>query len=112
MKNLEYIADELFNKIRGRYPSVTVGDNDATITNMPKQGRFFEFDFQPGKKVSISLDEDGIAVMYSTKLFDSNNASLKSNWFGFLKESTHNCVRGISTILMSDLLKFLFQVES
>ena len=32
--------------------------------------------------------------------------------FGFLKESTHNCVRGISTILMSDLLKFLFQVES
>ena len=86
MKNLEYIADELFNKIRGRYPSVTVGDNDATITNMPKQGRFFEFDFQPGKKVSISLDEDGIAVMYSTKLFDSNNASLKSNWFGFLKE--------------------------
>tara|TARA_B100001248_G_scaffold84511_2_gene61604 strand:- start:13851 stop:16463 length:2613 start_codon:yes stop_codon:yes gene_type:complete len=86
MKNLEYIADELFNKIRGRYPSVTVGDNDATITNMPKQGRFFEFDFQPGKKVSISLDEDGIAVMYSTKLFDSNDASLKSNWFRFLKE--------------------------
>ena len=86
MKNLEYIADELFNKIRGRYPSVTVGDNDATITNMPKEGRFFEFDFQPGKKVSISLDENGIAVMFSTKLFDSNNASLKSNWFSFLKE--------------------------
>ena len=86
MKNLEYIADELFNKIRGRYPSVTVGDNDATITNMPKEGRFFEFDFQPGKKVSISLDENGIAVMYSTKLFDSNDASLKSNWFSFLKE--------------------------
>ena len=86
MKNLEYIADELFNKIRGRYPSVTVGDNDATITNMPKEGRFFEFDFQPGKKVSISLDENGIAVMFSTKLFDSNDASLKSNWFSFLKE--------------------------
>ena len=86
MKNLEYIADELFNKIRGRYPSVTVGDNEATITNMPAQGRFFEFDFQPGKKVSISLDEDGIAVMFSNKLFDSNDASLKSNWFSFLKE--------------------------
>ena len=64
---------------------LTVG-NDATITNMPKEGRFFEFDFQPGKKVSISLDENGIAVMFSTKLFDSNDASLKSNWFSFLKE--------------------------
>ena len=86
MKNLDYIADELFNKIRGRYPNVTVGDNEATITNMPKEGRFFEFDFAEGKKVSVSLDEKGIAVMYSNKLFDSDDASLKSNWFSFLKE--------------------------
>ena len=86
MKNLDYIADELFNKIRGRYPNVTVGDSDATITNMPKEGRFFEFDFAKDKKVSVSLDEKGIAVMYSNKLFDSEDASLKSNWFAFLKE--------------------------
>ena len=46
MKNLEYIADELFNKIRGRYPSVTVGDNDATITNMPNAiSELFESNF-------------------------------------------------------------------
>jgi hypothetical protein len=86
MKNLDFIADELFNKIRGRYPNVTVGDGDATITNMPKEGRFFEFDFAEGKKVSISLDENGVAVMYSNKLFDSEDTSLKSNWFAFLKE--------------------------
>ena len=86
MKNLDFIADELFNKIRGRYPNVTVGDSDATITNMPKEGRFFEFDFAEGKKVSISLDDNGVAVMYSNKLFDSEDASLKSNWFAFLKE--------------------------
>ena len=83
MKNLETIADELFNKIRGRYPSVTVGDQDATITNMPKEGRFFEFDFAKDKKVSISLDEDGLKVMYSQQLFDEADASLKSNWYGF-----------------------------
>ena len=86
MKNLDIIADELFNKIRGRYPSVTVGDQDATITNMPKEGRFFEFDFAKDKKVSISLDEDGLKVMYSQQLFDEADASLKSNWYGFLKE--------------------------
>ena len=86
MKNLETIADELFNKIRGRYPSVTVGDQDATITNMPKEGRFFEFDFAKDKKVSISLDEDGLKVMYSQQLFDESDASIKSNWYGFLKE--------------------------
>ena len=74
MKNLDSIANELFNKIRGRYPSITVGDGDATITNAPKEGRFFEFDFAKGKKVSISLDEKDLTVMFSQKLFDSEDS--------------------------------------
>ena len=86
MKNLDSIANELFNKIRGRYPSITVGDGDATITNAPKEARFFEFDFAKGKKVSINLDEKDLTIMYSQKLFDSEDSSSKSNWFDFLKE--------------------------
>ena len=86
MKNLDSIANELFNKIRGRYPSITIGDGDATITNAPKEGRFFEFDFAKGKKVSISLDEKDLTVMFSQKLFDSEDSSSKSNWYNFLKE--------------------------
>ena len=86
MKNLDSIANELFNKIRGRYPSITVGDGDATITNAPKEARFFEFDFAKGKKVSINLDEEDLTIMYSQKLFDSEDSSSKSNWFDFLKE--------------------------
>ena len=86
MKNLDSIANELFNKIRGRYPSITVGDSDATITNAPKEARFFEFDFAKDKKVSISLDEKDLTIMYSQKLFDTEDKSIKSNWFAFLKE--------------------------
>ena len=63
MKNLETIANELFNKIRGRYPSITVGDMDATITNAPKEARFFEFNFAKDKKVSISLDEKDLTIL-------------------------------------------------
>ena len=66
MKNLDYIADELFNKIRGRYPNVTVGDNDATITNMPKEGRFFEFDFATDNSSWVDVVEtDGTEVSYT-----------------------------------------------
>ena len=86
MKNLDSIANELFNKIRGRYPSITVGDADATITNAPKEARFFEFDFAEDKKVSISLDEKDLTIMYSQKLFDDQDVASKSNWFAFLKE--------------------------
>ena len=86
MKNLDTVANELFNKIRGRYPSITVGDSDATITNTPKDARFFEFDFAKDKKVSISLDDSDLVIMYSQDLFDSDQESIKSNWFEFLKE--------------------------
>ena len=41
MKNLETIADELFHKIRGRFPKITVGNEAAEVVNKPKEARFF-----------------------------------------------------------------------
>ena len=86
MKNLETIADELFNKIRGRFPSITVGNESAEITNKPKEARFFEFDFSSGKKVSVSIDEKALTVMYGQDLFAEDEHVLKSKWFDLLKE--------------------------
>jgi len=86
MKNLETIADELFNKIRGRFPSITVGNESAEITNKPKEARFFEFDFASGKKVSVSIDENALTVMYGQDLFSEDEHVLKSKWFDLLKE--------------------------
>ena len=79
MKNLETIADELFNKIRGRFPSITVGDESAEITNKPKEARFFEFDFASGKKVSVSIDENALTVMLVRTYFQKMNMYLKAN---------------------------------
>ena len=42
MKNLELIAEELFNKIRGRFPSITIGDEEGKVTDQPKTARFFD----------------------------------------------------------------------
>ena len=86
MKNLSTVAEELFNKIRGRFPSVTVGDETATITNQPPKARFFEFNFEKGKKVNITLDEKELTIMYSKNLFSEDETVLKDKWFDFLKE--------------------------
>jgi len=86
MKNLDTVAKELFNKIRGRFPSVTVGNESAEITNDPNTGRFFEFDFVNGKKVSVSLDEKDLTIMYSRNLFAEHEDVLKTKWFDFMKE--------------------------
>lgn len=86
MKNLKTIADELFNKIRGRFPNITVGDGNATITNKPDEARFFEFDFAEGKKVNVNIDENSLTIMYAQNLFSEQEQILKSKWYDFLKE--------------------------
>ncbi len=89
MQNIEIIADELFSKIRGRFPGVTIGDDQGNVTSEPKQARFFEFPFREDDadvgKVSISLsEEDGVVVMHNKDVAE-NNVS-KSTWYDFLKE--------------------------
>jgi len=89
MQNIDIIAEELFSKIRGRFPGVTIGDEAGNVTQEPKQARFFEFPFREADadvgKVSITLsEEDGVVVMHNKDVAE-NNVS-KSTWYDFLKE--------------------------
>jgi len=90
MKSLDNIAEDLFNKIRGRFPSVTIGDQDGKITNDPLTARFFDFDYKEGSrnigKVSISISEDKLAVMYSNSFVENEDTLTRQNWYNFLKE--------------------------
>lgn len=90
MKNLDFIADELFNKIRGRFPSITIGNDNGEVTNIPKQARFFDFEYKEGNKslgkVSVSLDEKTISVMYSDDFAENEDTATRQNWYAFLKE--------------------------
>jgi hypothetical protein len=91
MKELSIIGEELFNKIRSRFPNVTIGDEDGTVTNDPKNARFFDFDFKShGKtlgKVSVSVnEEDGVAVIYSQDFVTNEDEIIQDDWYSFLKE--------------------------
>ncbi len=90
MKNLDLIGEELFNKIRGRFPSVTIGNEEGVVTNVPNEARFFDFDFKEGDKnlgkISISVDEKSLSVMYSNNFVEGQDAFTKEKWYGFLKE--------------------------
>jgi len=90
MQNLDLIAEELFNKIRGRFPSVTIGDAEGNVTNEPKQARYFDFNFmnegRPVGKVSVSLDDKSVAVVYGEDLVANESDLIKNNWYEFLKE--------------------------
>ena len=89
--NLNDTSKELFAKIRGRFPSVTIGNQAAEVTNDPHAARFFDFDFKAGDKVlgkvSISISEqDGLVVIHSADLSQTEDLVARENWFSFLKE--------------------------
>ena len=90
MKNLDLIGEELFNKIRGRFPTVTIGNQEGVVTNVPSEARYFDFDFKEGDKnlgkVSISVDDKSLNVMYSNNFVEGQDKFTKEKWFGFLKE--------------------------
>jgi len=90
MKNLDLISEELFNKIRGRFPTVTIGNAEGIVTNKPNEARFFDFDFKQKEKslgkVSVSLDETAVSVMYSTNFVEGQDKLVKQSWYDFLKE--------------------------
>lgn len=87
--DLNTIAEELFAKIRGRFPNVTIGNEEGNITQEPSEARFFEFTFKEsnpdGDKISVSLDEeDGVVIMYADTV--TENEIGKRKWYNFLRE--------------------------
>ena len=90
MKNLDIIGDDLFNKIRGRFKNVTIGDAQGQITNEPAKARFFDFEYTESTakgKVSVSISEDeGLTVIYSNDFIANESDTIKNNWYNFLKE--------------------------
>ena len=61
MRGLESIANSLFEKIRSRFPSITMGDENGAPTSEAKDARFFDFDYvivgENHGAVSISIKE-------------------------------------------------------
>ena len=92
MKNLDLIGEELFSKIRGRFPAVKIGNEAGEVVNDPKQARFFDFDFLADKdnnlgKVSVSISEDdGLTVIYSNEFIANEDSLTQQKWYDFLKE--------------------------
>jgi len=87
MQEFDKIGEDLFNKIRGRFPEVTIGDETGTVTNEPTMARFFDFDYNGLGKVSVAISEDeGLTVIYHKDFMEEQDEQTKESWYDFLKE--------------------------
>jgi len=108
-KNINFIGEELFNKIRSKFPSVTLGNQEGMVTNNPTEARFFDFEFKDNNNVlgnvSISLDETSLNIMYAQNFVENQTTTTKKNWYAFLRELRNFSKKRLLTFDVRDITK-------
>jgi hypothetical protein len=111
--NLENIAEELFGKIRTRFPEIKLGDESSNVIDNDEnisQARFFEFDYiKEGVSlgsITIKLSEkDGMTVMYSNDIAEGQPQILVNEWYRFLRSLREFAGKRLLKFNTRDLVK-------
>lgn len=110
MINQDIIAQDLFYKIRGRFPSMEMGDEKSLPTFEASKGRFFDFDaiFDDVNlgKVSVSINEPGrLKIYFNRSIVEDADEATSKHWFGFLKEMRKFAMKRLMSLDARDIGK-------
>jgi len=91
MREMNKIAEGLFEKIRDRFEDVSLGDDNAKATTDPEKARFFNFDYvvddtNHGNITMSLIDETSLKVYFSKNISDDLDKEQKKKWYSFLRE--------------------------
>jgi len=91
MREINKIAESLFEKIRDRFEDVSLGDENAKATQDPEKARFFNFDYvvdgeNHGNITFSIIDETSLKVYFSKNISQSLDEEEKQKWYMFLRE--------------------------
>lgn len=109
MKEIEKIAEDLFDKIRSRFEDLSLGDENAKATSNPEDARFFNFDFvSEGENygnITISIAEDASLKIYFNKNISESmpDGNIRKNWYSFLHNMRFFAKRNMMTFDTRDI---------
>lgn len=110
-KEIESISTALFDKIRSRFPGVTLGDEQAKAEQDPEKARFFNFTYcgKDGAQfgtVTISLiDETSLKVYYGQNISGEMDREQRQEWYLFLRNLRQFARRNLLTFDTRDINK-------
>ena len=118
MREIDKIADSLFEKIRSRFDVVNLGDENAKETQDPEQARFFNFNYAIEGvdlgNVTISLiDEESMKVYYGQDISNNidQNGLDKNQWYEFLRGLRMFAKRNLLSFDTRDIAKSNLQIK-
>ena len=110
MREIDKIAEGLFEKIRDRFEDVSLGDENAMATQDPEKARFFNFDYIVDDKnygnVTISLiDELSLKIYFSKNISKDLDREERKKWYGFLRELREFAKRNLLSFEPRDITR-------
>ena len=91
MSGIEQAANDLFFKLRNRFPNINMGDENGTTTSNPTDARFFNFDYEQdevkfGNITASLVDNQNLKLYFSKDVTSYMDKSEKQSWYKFLQE--------------------------
>ena len=110
MREINKIAEALFEKIRDRFEDVSLGDEKAKATQDPEKARFFNFDYIVDDKkygnITISLiDEMSLKVYFSKNISHDLDHEERDKWYSFLRELREFAKRNLLSFEPRDITR-------
>jgi len=110
MINQDIIAQDLFYKIRSRFPKMEMGDGNGQPTFEATKGRLFDFDavFEGTNlgTVSISINEPGsLKIYFNRNILEDVDSIISKTWYNFLKEMRKFAMKRLMSFDTRDISK-------
>lgn len=110
MREINKIAEGLFEKIRDRFEDVSLGDENANATSKPEDARFFNFDYTVDGEnygnITLSLiDENSLKVYFSKNITANLDEHNKKHWYEFLRELREYAKRNLLSFEPRDITR-------
>jgi len=110
MREINKIAEGLFEKVRDRFEDVSLGDDNAHATQNPEEARFFNFDYTVDGKnygnITLSIiDETSLKVYFSKNISHDLDDEQRKEWYNFLKELREFAKRNLLSFEPRDITR-------
>lgn len=110
MREINKIAEGLFEKIRDRFEDVSLGDEKAKATQDPEKARFFNFDYEIDDQnygnITISIiDETSLKIYFSKNISKNLDEDQRKTWYSFLRELREFAKRNLLSFEPRDITR-------
>jgi len=108
-QEINKIAEALFEKIRSRFTTLSLGNDQAEATTDPAEARFFNFDYETADgenfgNITISIiDNDSLKIYFSKNISQKLDPEQLKQWYEFLYELRKFARRNLMTFDTRDI---------